>query len=110
MPTYIMSLFHLPKGVKVRLEEIQRDFLWGGGNLERKIHLINWGTICLSKENGGLGIRSFSNFNKALLGKWNWRFIEEENFVWRVIISLKYGMEDRGWFSNTPRGSYGVGL
>ena len=34
----------------------------------------------------------------------------EENSVWRNIISLKYGMEDRGWFSNTPRGSYGVGL
>ena len=30
--------------------------------------------------------------------------------MWRNIISLKYGMEDGGWFSNTPRGSYGVGL
>ena len=34
----------------------------------------------------------------------------EENSVWRNIISLKYGMEDGGWFFNTPRGSYGVGL
>ena len=34
----------------------------------------------------------------------------EENSVWRNIISLKYGMEEGGWFSNTPRGSYGVGL
>ena len=41
MPTYLMSLFHLPKGVKLRLEKIQRDFLWGGGNLERKLHLVN---------------------------------------------------------------------
>ena len=30
----------------------------------------------------------------------------EENSLWRNIISLKYGMEDRGWFSNTPRGRY----
>ena len=30
--------------------------------------------------------------------------------MWRNIISLKYGMQDGGWFSNTPRGSYGVGL
>ena len=59
---------------------------------------------------GGLGIRSLSNFNKALLGKWNWRFAMEENAVWRNIISLKYGMEEGGWFSNAPRGSYGVGL
>ena len=30
--------------------------------------------------------------------------------MWRNIISLKYGMEDGGWFSNTHRGKYGVGL
>ena len=72
--------------------------------------MINWGTICLNKEKGGLGIHNLSNFNKALLGKWNWRFIEEENSVCRVIISLKFGKKDGGWFSNTPRGNYGVGL
>ena len=33
----------------------------------------------------------------------------EENSIWRIIISLKYGMEDGSWFSNTPRGSYRVG-
>ena len=43
---------------------------------------------------GGLGIRSLLNFNKALLGKWNWRFAMEENSEWRNIISLKYGMQD----------------
>ena len=56
MPTYLMSLFRLPKRVKLRLEKIQMDFLWGGGNLEKKLHLVNWDTVCLSKEKGGLGI------------------------------------------------------
>ena len=69
MPTYVMSLFRLPRKVKIRLEKIQRDFLWGEGNLERKIHLVNWDIVYSSKEKGGLGIRSLSNFNKALLGK-----------------------------------------
>ena len=27
MPTYVMSLFHLPRKVKIILEKIQRDFL-----------------------------------------------------------------------------------
>ena len=105
-----MSLFRMPRKVKIRLEKIQRDFLWRGGNLERKIHLVKWDIVCSSKVKGGQGIRNLSNFNKALLGKWTWRFAMEENSVWRNIIVLKYGMEDGGWFSNTPRGSYGVGL
>ena len=41
MPTYLMSLFGLPRRVKLKLETIQRDFLWGGGNLERKLHLVS---------------------------------------------------------------------
>ena len=39
MPLYQMSLFRMPKVVARRLEKLQRDFLWGGGNLERKAHL-----------------------------------------------------------------------
>ena len=41
MLAYLMSLFCLPKGVKLRLDKIQRDFLWGWSSLERKFHLIN---------------------------------------------------------------------
>ena len=64
-----MSLFRMPRKVKIRLEKIQRDFLWGGGNLERKIHLVNWDIVCSSKVKGGLGIRNLSNFNNGLIRK-----------------------------------------
>ena len=53
---YTMPLFHLPKGVKTRLEKIQRNFLWGGGNLERRIHLVSCAVACCSKEKRGLRI------------------------------------------------------
>ena len=110
MPIYLMSLFRLPKGVKLRLEKIQRDFLWGGGNLEKKLQLVNWDTVCLSKEKGSLGIRNLSNFNKSLLGKWSWRFAMEDNSTWRCVINLKYGTEARGWFPSLPKSNHGVGL
>ena len=97
-----MSLFHLPKAVKSRLEKIQRDFLWGGGNLERRTNFINWDDVCLSKEKGGLGIRSLATLNKTLLGKWAWRFAVKDNSMWKKVITLKYHIE--------PRGSFGVGL
>ena len=110
MPTYLMSLFRLPKGVKLRPDKIQRDFLWGEGSLERKFHLINWKSICHSKEKGGLGSRNLSIFNKALFRKWSWRFTMEDSFMWKSVINMKYGTMERGWFPPLPKGYNGVSL
>ena len=42
----------------MRLEWIQRDFLWGGGgSLEKKPHLPKWATVCSDKKVGSLGVR-----------------------------------------------------
>ena len=48
--------------------------------------------------------------NKALLSKWAWKFVEEENTVWKIVISLKYGTEEGGWFPKPPRGNVGKGI
>ena len=70
MPIYYLSLFRMPKIVAKRIEKLLRGFLWGGGSLERKVHLINWEVVCTQKEKGGLGIGKIDPLNKALLGKW----------------------------------------
>ena len=71
---------------------------------------MNWETVCTRKKGGELGIRSLLNLNKSLLGKWNWRLAMEDNPSWKDLISLKYGLEDGGWFLVEPRVSFGVGL
>ncbi|RVX03334.1 putative ribonuclease H protein [Vitis vinifera] len=95
----------MPKLVVKRLEKLQRDFLWGGGSLERKIHLINWAVVCTHKESGGLGIRKIDFLNKALLGKWIWRFAIEEDFFWRKVVGVKYGRLGFGWRTKEARGT-----
>ena len=110
MPIYTMSMFRIQKKVKSRLEKIQWDFLWGGSNHDRKIHLINWNTVCTNKRKGGLGILRLEKLNKSLLRKWDWRLAVEDNSSWKDLIKLKYGIEERGWFSAEPKGSFGVGL
>ena len=67
MPLYLMSLLPLPRKVKLRLERIQRDFLWGGGSLDRELHLVKWATIWSERRDRGLGVKNLSILNKALL-------------------------------------------
>ncbi|RVX21198.1 LINE-1 reverse transcriptase-like [Vitis vinifera] len=89
MPIYQLSLFRMPKLVAKRLEKLQRDFLWGGGSLERKIHLINWEVVCSQKERGGLG-----DWGEVWHVGFGWRTKEAcgtfEVGVWRDILKELY--------------------
>ena len=49
-------------------------------------------------------------FNRALLGKWLWRFGNERETLWRQVIHSKYGSLPGGWASANIPGPYGVGL
>ena len=91
LPVYFMSLFQIPTSIKVKLEKIQRRFLWGGLGTTRKIHWVDWNSVCNHKDNGGLEIMDVSIKNRALLYKWFWRYGEEPSALWRKIIDSKYG-------------------
>ena len=110
LPIYFMSIFQLPRAVRMRVEQIQRDFLWGGGALEQKPHLVRWSIVCLYKRKGGLGVKSLRTFNRALLSKWSWRFANERKALWNQVIRRKYGEERGGWSSCEAREAYGIGL
>ncbi|RVW16452.1 hypothetical protein CK203_067779 [Vitis vinifera] len=50
------------------------------------------------------------SLNKALLGKWIWRFAVEKEVLWKKVIGVKHGLEDGGWKSKEARGPFGVGV
>ncbi|RVW75601.1 hypothetical protein CK203_059101 [Vitis vinifera] len=80
------------------------------GKLGKENPLINWEVVCTQKEKGGLGIRKIDLLNKALLGKWIWRFALEKKILWKKVIGVKYGHEGFGWRTNEARGTFGVGV
>jgi len=110
LPTYYMSLFPIPVSVASCIEKLQRDFLWGGMGEEFKYHLVSWEKVCTPISNGGLGIRNLVLFNRALLGKWLWRFGMDRDAWWRVAVDSKYGSLWGGWCSREVAEAFGVGL
>ena len=89
LPIYLMFVFQLPRAIRMRLEYIQRDFLWSGGTLEQKPHLVRWSIVFLDKRKGRLGVKSLGTLNRALLGKWSWHFANERKALWNQVISRK---------------------
>ena len=66
--------------------------------------------VCTEKDQDGLGLRKRSFLNKALLGKWVWRFASEPDSIWKRLICSKFGKEDLRWSSREACGPYGVGF
>jgi hypothetical protein len=86
-----MSLFPILGSVVACIEKLQWNFPWGGIGEEFKYHLVSWSKVCIPISEEGLGIRNFLMFNRALLGKWLWRFGIERDAWWRVAVDSKFG-------------------
>ena len=80
-----------PKKVVDRLVRLQRWVLWGGHADQKKIARVNWGSICLSKEKGGLSIEDLVKFNYALLGKGCWNLFHHQGELWPQVLESNYG-------------------
>ncbi|KAK3221407.1 hypothetical protein Dsin_008432 [Dipteronia sinensis] len=93
IPTYVMSIFKVPVNVAQAIEKLQWSFFWGDGAEKRRMHAVDWATVCKSKRNEGLGIGRIEDKNKGLLMKWVWRFGRDEGSLWKKVICAKYGVK-----------------
>ncbi|GJX25500.1 RNA-directed DNA polymerase, eukaryota [Tanacetum coccineum] len=73
------------------MEALRRDFFHGTHNDVKKIAWVKWSKVLSSKKNGGLGVSSFYASNRALLFKWIWRFISQDNSLWARVINAIHG-------------------
>ncbi|CAL1362551.1 unnamed protein product [Linum trigynum] len=59
--------------------------------------LVNWDICKAPLSKGGLGILDLASFNRAMLGKWLWRFCTERDNWWRALINNKYPNQLSEW-------------
>lgn len=82
----------LPGGVTDRIHTLLRHFLWRG-----RFYPVAWKTVCLPKEEGGLGFRNLTAWNKALLSKVIWDFQSKADSLWvrwvhtKILIGREFG-------------------
>lgn len=90
IPIYSMQTAKLPVQLCHDIDKLNRNFLWGDIDGKKKVHLVNWDTICQPKSIGGLGIKKTSDMNQAMLAKASWRISQNDPGLWSCLYKAKY--------------------
>ena len=96
--------------MRIILERIQKDFLWGDPRERRKIHMVNWSNVWKDNKYKGMGQRRLEGLNQALLGKWLWSFSFEWESLWRKIIHGKFKEMEGRWTTRGVRDSFDMSI
>lgn len=71
---------------------------------------MKWDELKKPMERGSMRLKSFVDMNKALQGKWLWRFASEEMILWSRVIEACWGREVGGRPVCEMVRSHGMGL
>lgn len=91
IPIYPMMVMAVPKTCLQEIQRLQRNFIWGHDDAQRKVHAVRWSKVTLPKYQGGLGIRDLSKMNTACLMKLGWDVRCGRGSLWCQVLRGKYG-------------------
>ncbi|KAK3189087.1 hypothetical protein Dsin_028648 [Dipteronia sinensis] len=91
MPSYAMSIFHLPKSLIAEIHRMSARFWWGSKENQQNIHWCTWKRLCTPENDGGLGFCDIEKSNRAYLAKQCWRMIKNpDSLVVKVLKGCYY--------------------
>ena len=105
MYSYWAAIFLLPAEVINKITQLSRNFLWSSSTDYKRPPHISWNTTCLPKSHGGLGVKDFGSWNKALTAKLVWAIAEKKDNLWVRWIHGKYLKKGTWWDYKPPSDS-----
>ncbi|GJR18473.1 putative reverse transcriptase domain-containing protein [Tanacetum coccineum] len=78
------SVFILPSRIVHDLEQLMRGFLWCQGEMKKGKAKVAWDSVCMPKQEGGLGIRRIEDFNIALMATHIWSILTHGESLWPI--------------------------
>ena len=94
---YWLSILPIPAGVKAKIVQLCRNFLWSGKCTTNKRPLVAWRDVTLPKSEGGLGIRNSKAWNKALLSRTLWDIQAKKDSLWVQWVHHIYMKRSNFW-------------
>ncbi|KAF4363009.1 hypothetical protein F8388_020525 [Cannabis sativa] len=90
-PIYSMATFLIPKTICTEMDQAVRKYWWtGNADKERFLALIDWNSLCLPLDRGGLNFKKFEDINLALISKLGWKLASEDDSLWCKVFKAKY--------------------
>ena len=90
--TYWASIFIIPKQILKEVDDVIRKFVWTGTEMKKTGAKVAWFEVCSPKKEGGLGIRSAVEWNKASMMRHLWDIARKKDSLWvkwRHVYMLK---------------------
>ena len=82
MVQFWVTIFPMPQAVIKQITCMCRNFLWTGNVSRSKSALVAWKTICLPKNEGGLGVLDIQACNNSFLAKQLWSIHLKQDSIW----------------------------
>ena len=98
---YWCSLFIIPKYTISKIEQSLSSFLWSGNSGSARRAKINWESVCLPKEEGGLGLRRVKDLNDSNVMKHIWNLFYKDS-LWVAWVRRFYLRQGSLWNAKVP--------
>jgi hypothetical protein len=105
MVQFWVSIFPISRAVIKQITCLCRNFLWTGDTCRSKSALVAWKTVCLLKNEGGLGLLDIQVSNNCFIAKHLWNIHLKQDSIWIRWIHHFYLATHSIWNAHAQRTS-----